>query len=1248
MARVGGARVFFDVIGRFQAERLLAETQAGMMALQSVTEALMIDTMTGLQEAFMLVGDQMRALADSTVPVAQEVAKARIEFEKFARSIEDFEELDRTIRDLGQAYGFTADKALHAGAKTAQLSGILKSQQAIAAATEAGIQMAFIGGMETEAAMTRLIQLQQQTGYMYGGLTKEAYAQADAMTQARAVTEGTTKTLNQLNTIENRSAATMAQMTFVMNQFAASAVLAGDSISEMAAMSATLIEAGEEQGKAGRALRMVYARLGANTSDNNQILRHYIGTIRDAQGNMLPLMEIMKNLDSVWGDLTDQQRQGISQAVAGNDHYVRFLKLMENFDRVTQLNSQAMQELDKATEEVSLFTSDPAVMLDMTRARMEDLRGEIGDELIPVMNEMALAEEQMLQGLLNVVGALELGGDWKGKIAMLGKQMALISRYGFETYINMKNIVVAMRTQAVLQRALGGEQLARQKLAGASGASLSKDNVLLTERLLLQTEINLLQAELRVNEDAFGLAYAKKQELTKQQIVLEEELGQLKSQQLAYEQELATFLVSAQTAAEKNGKVRFSQLESEHNKMVLLKETELETFTIARTQAEQEIAIHERLMMTVQRRIDLATVLGNKITSEIAAKKYQQLQDEGYTDRAILNEIEYTEISLLSAEERKAAIIAEDAQNGIVSDFRTRRVKQRMLEMTMQAEKEVENAEVRKLALQGILGVEREQLLLTDSYIERHMARLAIDHQIVLTEEQIAIATNEYNIVLAELAKTITLVNAGEMEQEMLTIFLEGATRRLNVALKELLTDEQRLALELNKGAAAMGAQSEAAKVAAVRMQKISKSLSMFSLAATAATMGITIFGDKLGLDPEESATASIIAMSIAMVPAMVQMGAMTVEMLMSANAALTLSAAIWTTVAAVGALTLGVGLIAAFAAKSIVSKKKVDELNDSLDITNSLITDISQSGIENELISPDFYSAVLRRAGMDTLADMDLINASQGSLHAYETYLEGHIAHLETLNDDLTTTEGKMADEQLKILNKHLEAVQMKKDVLDAYGVLANDEQSMKQQEISVLKSLFKEKEAQFAEEQSFWDGETLSDAKQKELADIQNAISLLETGELADDWVVKSRGGGMIQTYLPSELRHDALAIIEEWKQATRDSAQVIVDGWEAQGNAVSDAAGTIITGIEDATTALDDFSSSQEEFFYGGDYELLKGDLVKQVINKGAENLLVNTEVNMTNNFHGLTIPEIVTRVADQILVELETRTGGYSSG
>ena len=45
-------------------------------------------------------------------------------------------------------------------------------------------------------------------------------------------------------------------------------------------------------------------------------------------------------------------------------------------------------------------------------------------------------------------------------------------------------------------------------------------------------------------------------------------------------------------------------------------------------------------------------------------------------------------------------------------------------------------------------------------------------------------------------------------------------------------------------------------------------------------------------------------------------------------------------------------------------------------------------------------------------------------------------------------------------------------------------------------------------------------------------------------------------------------------------------------------------------------------------------ITGDLVRQVVNRGVENLLVNTEVIMTNNFNGMTTEQAAQEILDHV--------------
>jgi len=102
-------------------------------------------------------------------------------------------------------------------------------------------------------------------------------------------------------------------------------------------------------------------------------------------------------------------------------------------------------------------------------------------------------------------------------------------------------------------------------------------------------------------------------------------------------------------------------------------------------------------------------------------------------------------------------------------------------------------------------------------------------------------------------------------------------------------------------------------------------------------------------------------------------------------------------------------------------------------------------------------------------------------------------------------------------------------------------------------------------------------------------------------------------------------------------RDSIQMFGDEittWsEREQNALADMVG----GYGVAEQALDSFNNKREELFFGFSSQNLTGDLIRQVHQQGVETLITTTEVIMTNNFNGMTLPEM----ADQIIEEIESR-------
>ena len=504
--RAGASRVFFDVVGTFQAEKLISDTSAHMTTMQ----ALVVDGLAGIEDAGSLIAEQMNKVVEATVPLAEELEKAEIQFEKFISSAARLDKtLTNQVKEVGMQFGFTANQSLEAGARMAQLSSIL-GEEVVPQATEAALAFGLMGDMTPETAMIKLINLQQQTSFAFGGTTKATYDLMTAEQKRTQVTKEMARTLNQLNSVEDHSAATLSKITGVMNEFASQAHLAGESISMMAAQSATLIEAGEEQGKAGRALRMTYARLGSDTSGAATALNDLGVATTTANGSLRPMSAIMKDLNPKWTQFNSGQKQAIAQQVAGNRHYVRFIKLMEGYDRVMSLNNEAtemsaavMDDAGNATGFLADMMNSNAVAMDKARAELELVNAEIGEKLLPGQIRAIQAQVTWNQTILDTVNALGFLGNGVNSVIGFSSMIQKTFAPFFSAYINIKSANVALMVQLQIVRALSGVNLAR---SSAEQGHYTKEAAMIRNSITLRKlKLNLVQAEIQM-QSSFKIA----------------------------------------------------------------------------------------------------------------------------------------------------------------------------------------------------------------------------------------------------------------------------------------------------------------------------------------------------------------------------------------------------------------------------------------------------------------------------------------------------------------------------------------------------------------------------------------------------------------------------------------------------------------------------------------------------------------------------------------------------------------------
>jgi len=481
MVRQGGSRVFFDVVGQMQAAKLISDAEE----MSTVVQAIVLDAFDGIKGSLDGIFDSVGAAIEAVREPALALGESRVYFEKFF-DFEGVKQYEESIIDVGLAFGFTGAEALDAGARMAQLGGIFGSGAGIEAGTQMGTAFGIIGGMEAEEAQKRLISIAQQTGFLYEGIGEAAFKAADAETQRATVIRNSMYMMDQLNTVESNSVATVQQISQVMDQFASSATAANMSIAEQAALSAVLVEQGESASKAGRGLKQMLVRIASDTGGAAAALHEFGVATTDINGDMIGLTRIMQQLsDNGFHQLDSTQQQQLATSVAGSNHAERFMKIMTQQERVTELTTQAVNREVGALEELERFTQSATFGANQMTAAQETLAAQIGESLLPAMTDAQMAAfglktffrdaldvNSELTGVaagLDQVTASMVGGAARGLIMAQGAYD--IAGGVFETFLNIQSLIISVRVyRAIMKQNVELQNMIAHGVTGQAGA----------------------------------------------------------------------------------------------------------------------------------------------------------------------------------------------------------------------------------------------------------------------------------------------------------------------------------------------------------------------------------------------------------------------------------------------------------------------------------------------------------------------------------------------------------------------------------------------------------------------------------------------------------------------------------------------------------------------------------------------------------------------------------------------------------
>jgi len=1155
MARAGAARVFFDIVGTFQANKLIKDTQTAATVQQAILADAAANIADGFDEMAQAVLDSVAEITDSFYAYETQLIRVRKFYGGLTGEADRFAE---SAKNLGIQFGFTGEQALAASTRTSQLKNVLQSQEAIIEATRGGLLMAAVGEMETEMGMNRLIALAQQTGFMIGNLTKAQYDQLGAEQQANLVRGNTLRVLDQLNTVENTSVATMEDITFVLNQFASQANIAGESIGEMAAMSALLLETGEEVSRAGTGLRMIYQRIGNENTQAVKELQKLMGGVEASTVTQMKLSDIIKEIGPAYASMSAEQKRNLAVSIAGSRHYVKFLKLMENQPRLLELQEEAYLGTHDAIGEFSNRAESAVFDMEQLNAAIVNLQVEIGDNLTDAYYkatsyqhdffEMVLKISENDFGLKVMENVIQLSGLYQN----LARPFADV---GFQVF----NMIIAFKTLGAVQKMMSMEA------HNQKNAYMAQANTI---------------AFVNSTQNAYSANHK----------ILSQQMASSNTGFSATIQNMRTQLAGLRIARKANIATSYEQ----HAAMTALKKsyslgiTDLLVYRTVTDSLGRGHAYTEGSIIS----------LGNAILANDT--KFHGINNTINTVGANLGH--FTRIQKTSATGLKTfnAFQSEGVAGlKMRNDFMEEQIMHRQTEHALM-QKEfgliVPLTAAEKTRHQA-------QLMANNGYINENRIKIGLIRSDIIRRK---LNGEEIPKALLNEVAALETHNSAMMEHNILVEQSIIATEQAEQALKEKAMQEERDTMTTMQGVKA-------------DMQAVwsNKSLAGAMKGVNSAMMPIAMIMPFL-VDSEKQMSAIITAMVI---PALFRkITALKLENAEKGkNVVLTgMMTSGLSLLGAAAAMAAGFLLVDAFMSKTGFMSGPLDNLNefneglstmesrlaDIMSSEESILPNVIESSMEDIKNSPAELESALKSI-KDKIAEYDL---GMGQLD------EGSI-----LFGDMKKAKDAAVNAQLDI-----------EAVIDAQKRRLSIEEALKSATVGDITKGSQEGHKFVLPTGGIGDYFGLPEIKL--IKDEVDAYRITYTDALGE--VHTETFDSM------DEAKEEKIRIEEEYGHEALLAQKNYLDLMFAQQEqANDDAEAQLIAANETAMGEMFGFANAREELFFG-QRQNFTGALYKQVSQGGIENLLHKTEIIQTNVFNGMTLPEMVSQVADGVRAELRS--------
>ena len=361
--------------------------------------------------------------------------------EEIANGSEDFKKLENAAKDMGKTTQFSASQAAEALNYMA-LAGydVDKSVSTLPSV----LNLAAAGGMDLATASDMVTDSMSALGEMAG--TTESFVDKMAKTSQKS----------------NTSVAQLGEAILTVGGTAK--VLAGGT-TEMNTALGILADNGVKGAEGGTALRNVILSLSAPTDKAAKKMQELGLEVFDAQGNMRPLNDIFKDLDSTLSTMTQGEQTQVLNSIFNKVDLKSVNALLANSgERFNELSGYINDADGAASKMAETMNSGAQGAITKMKSALEGVGITIGERFLPYIEKGANFVSKLCEGFQNlspemqntiliIAGLLAAIGP---VLVVLGTLISFVGKVGF-AFATMSPIITnAGGVVAFLSRGISG------------------------------------------------------------------------------------------------------------------------------------------------------------------------------------------------------------------------------------------------------------------------------------------------------------------------------------------------------------------------------------------------------------------------------------------------------------------------------------------------------------------------------------------------------------------------------------------------------------------------------------------------------------------------------------------------------------------------------------------------------------------------------------------------------------------------